>query len=237
MDTAAVHPLAHSGWKARWERRAWRRVLLGCAAASTALYAGMDLLASALYGGYSYTGQTISELSAVGAPTRPLWIPLAAVYGALTIAGGAGIVLAARGRRGVRAAGAMVAMVGVLGLVAWPFAPMHQRDVLAAGGGTFADTLHLVLSGVDTTLFLAAIVAGAGALGRRFRVSSIATLAAVLVAGCLTATASGAVAENGSTPWIGISERVAVFGSMGWIAALAIALLRERDRTGGEGTG
>ena len=32
-----------------------------------------------------------------------------------------------------------------LGLL-WPFAPMHQREVLAAGGATPSDTLHQVLA-------------------------------------------------------------------------------------------
>jgi hypothetical protein len=48
----------------------WRKVLLSCGVAATLLYFGMDLLATWRYDGYSYTDQTISELSAVGAPTR-----------------------------------------------------------------------------------------------------------------------------------------------------------------------
>jgi hypothetical protein len=33
------------------------------------------------------------------------------------------------------------------------------------------------------------------------------------------------VSDNDPTPWVGISERIAVFGSMAWIAVLSIALL------------
>ena len=46
------------------------------------------------------------------------------------------------------------------------------------------------------------------------------------------------VADNEPTPWVGITERIAVFGSMLWIAVLAIALLRVQasrpQATGGQ---
>ncbi len=114
----------------------WRKALLGCGVAATLLYFGMDLLAASRYHGYSYTDQTISELSAVGAPTRSLWIPLGFVYSVLTIACGFGVWASASQKRALRFVGVFVAAIGVLGLVGWPFAPMHQREVLAAGGGT-----------------------------------------------------------------------------------------------------
>ena len=52
------------------------KALLACGAGSTLFYFGMDAVAALLYDGYSYTDQTISELSAIGAPTRSLWVPL-----------------------------------------------------------------------------------------------------------------------------------------------------------------
>jgi hypothetical protein len=52
--------------------------------------------------------------------------------------------------------------------VAWPFASLYQREVLAAGGGTLADTGHLVLSMVTVVLMFAAMAFGAAAFGLQF---------------------------------------------------------------------
>jgi hypothetical protein len=68
---------------------------------------------------------------------------------------------------------------GLLGLL-WPFAPMHQREVLAAGGGTLTDTMHVVLGAVTVLLMFLAIGFGATAFGRRFRLYSIASAVVLL---------------------------------------------------------
>ncbi len=224
MAVTAPHP-AHLRTRPN-ARATWTKILLACGAGATLLYAGMDALAAVRYDGYSYTGQTISELSAVDAPTRSLWIPFGAVYGLLVIAGGFGIWRAAGSSRRLRVVAALVAAMGVLALVAWPLAPMHQREVLAAGGDTLSDTVHIILGAIDSALFVLSIAIGASAAGRRFRTYSIVTIVAVLVAGSLTFLASPGVADNESTPWIGITERVAVFGSMLWISSLSLALWR-----------
>jgi len=204
----------------------WRRALLGCGVAAALLYFGMDLLAARRYDGYSYTDQTISELSAVGAPTRSLWIPLGFVYSVLTIACGLGIWASATQKRALRFVAVFVTGVGVLGLVGWPFAPMHQREVLAAGGGTLSDTMHLTLAAVSSLLFVMSIALGATASGKPFRLYSMATIVVVLVFGAFTGMDASKISDNQPTPWVGITERIAVFGSMLWIAVLAIALLR-----------
>ena len=54
----------------------WRKALLACGVAAFLLYFALDLVAALLYDGYSYTDQTINELSAIDAETRSLWIPL-----------------------------------------------------------------------------------------------------------------------------------------------------------------
>ena len=53
---------------------------------------------------------------------------------------------------------------------------MHQRAVLAAGGGTLTDTLHIVWSVVTVLLMMLAIGVAAAASGKRFRLYSIATI-------------------------------------------------------------
>ena len=203
-----------------------RRVLLHCGVAAALLYFGMDLLAASRYNGYSYADQTISELSAVGAPTRSLWLPLGFLYSILTIACGFGIWASAAQNRALRFVAVFVGGIGVLGVVGWPFAPMHQREVLAAGGGTLSDTMHLVLAGGSTLLFILSIAVGAKAAGKRFSVYSVVTILVVLTFGAFTGMDASQISHNEPTPWVGITERIAVFGSMFWIAVLAVTLSR-----------
>jgi peptidoglycan/LPS O-acetylase OafA/YrhL len=86
--------------------------------------------------------------------------------------------------------------------------------------------MHLVLAAFSTLLFVLSIAFGATAFGKRFRVYSIATIVIVLAFGALTGMDASKISENEPTPWVGISERIAVFGSMLWIAVFATALLR-----------
>src|SRR5678815_2357250 len=104
---------------------------------------------------YDPVSQTISELSAVGAPTRPLWVVLGIFYTPLVTVFGWGVRMAAGGNHRLRFAGTLIAIYGALGVV-WVFAPMHSRDVLAAGGGTFSDTMHKALGGVTEVIYLLA---------------------------------------------------------------------------------
>ena len=58
-----------------------RKALLVCGVLSSLLYVGADLLAAVRYPGYhSFTSQAISELTAVGAPTKGLVEPLFIAY-------------------------------------------------------------------------------------------------------------------------------------------------------------
>jgi hypothetical protein len=212
-------------------RKRVRKALLICGILSSLLYIGADILAATLYEGYSYTDQTISELSAIGAPTRSLLALTGTVYLFLVIAFGLGVWRSAGRNRALRITGILLVAYGLVGF-AWPFAPMHQREVLAADGGTLSDTMHLVLSAVDSLLFLLIIGFGAAAFGNLFRLYSIVTIIVLLVSGALTATDAPRVAANEPTPWLGVKERIELFSAMLWISVLSIVLLREEKRAG-----
>lgn len=212
----------------RISKISWKKILLIGGAVTFPLYLGLDTLAALLYDGYNYKDQTPSELSAVGAQTRSLWIPVAAVYSVLMMGFGVAIWASAGQKRALRIIAVFGAAIGLLGLVGWPFAPMHQREVLAAGGADLRDTMHLILAAADATLFLLSMAFGAAAFGKRFRLYSIATIAVVLVFGFLTSLGAPEVQDNDPTPWLGIEERIAVFGSMLWYTVLAVALLRRQ---------
>lgn len=210
------------------------RFLLICGILSTPLYAATDLVTGLLYEGYSFADQTVSELSAIGAPTRPLWLALGPVYQALMTIFGFGVWASAGGRRAPRVAGALLIAYGLIGFTA-PFVSMHQREFLAAFGPTLTDRLHLVVTGVAVLIMFVAMVFAAWALGKRFRFYTMATIVVSLAAGGWTSRAAPLVEANLPTPWIGAAERVSIAVFMIWVVVLAIILLRrvgERTEAG-----
>ena len=161
----------------------WRKLLLVCGIVSSLLYGAM--IWAIRYEGYSRVSQVPSELTAIGAPTRALWARLGWIYTVLVTAFGWGVWESAGRNRAVRIVGSLILAYASLGLL-WPFAAMHQREVLAAGGATLSDTMHVVLGGVTVFLMFLAIGFGATAFGKRFRLYSIASIVVLLAFGGLT---------------------------------------------------
>jgi hypothetical protein len=202
--------------------------LLTCGILSSLLYAGMLAVVPVFWEGYSSASQTVSELSAIGAPTRSIWVPLGIVYTLLVAAFGWGVWLSARGSRPLRVVGALLIAYGLIGLF-WP--PMHLRGTVF----TLTDTLHIVFAAVTGLLMLLAIGFGAAALGRRFGVYSIATITALVVFGLLTSLDAPRIAADLPTPRVGVWERINIGAFLLWIAVLAGILLRRERRAGSYG--
>jgi hypothetical protein len=187
----------------------------------------MDVVASSLlYDGYSYRDQTVSELSAVDAPTRTFWLVGSVVYSVIGIAFAAGVWKSAARKRALRVVAGLLAAHAVINLTLGPFSSMHQREVLAAGGGTFSDTLHLIIVAVGGIIFLFESGFAAASFGKWFRLYSIATVLAVLVFGFITSLYAPDVQANEPTPWLGIYERISAYGYEIWIVVLAASLWR-----------
>jgi hypothetical protein len=175
------------------------------------------------YEGYNPISQVPSELTAIGAPTRALWAKLGWIYTGLVTAFGIGLWKSAGGNRAVRVVGGLILAYASLGLL-WPFAAMHQREALAAGGGTLSDTLHVVLGAVTVVLMFLAIGFGAAAFGKPFRLYSIVTVVVLLVFGGLTFLEAPRLQANLPTPWIGLWERINITVFLLWILMLAARL-------------
>jgi hypothetical protein len=106
-----------------------RRAFLACGILPSLLYAAM--IWAIRYEGYSLVSQVPSELTAIGAPTQRLWTLLGPIYTLLVTAFGWGVWQSAGRHLRVRVVGGLMPAFGSLGLL-WPFARMHQREVLAA---------------------------------------------------------------------------------------------------------
>jgi hypothetical protein len=213
--------------------RAFRRerivtdVLLACGILSSLVYVAANVAGAMQWDGYSLLSQTVSELAAIGAPSRAIAVALELPYALLAIAFGYGIWRHAGERRGLRTAGGVFVGYGVVCL-AGPFTPMHGREYLAANGRTLTDTLHIASTVVDVLLILLIIAFAADAFGARFRRYSIATVATLLIVGASTSRSAPAIEANLPTPWAGLMERMVIGAFLVWVVVLAVILLRER---------
>lgn len=206
------------------------KMLIYCGILSSLLYVGMNIVGAMLYEGYSSVTQTVSELSAIDAPTRHLWVSMAFAYSLLVIAFGYGVLQSQIKSRKVHVVGLLLIANGILGFF-WP--PMHQRQVIADGGGTLTDTMHIAFTFITVPLMILQMIYGAFAFGKKFQLYSFASVVILIVFGVLTGMESPHISSNLPTPYIGIWERVNIGVYMLWIAVFAIVLLRAERKSQG----
>jgi Protein of unknown function (DUF998) len=199
-----------------------RKLLLSCGVMSSVLYlVAIDVIAPLRHAGYhNFTSQMVSELMAVGAPTRSLLIWLFTPYNLLVFAFAAGVWLSAQERRSVRLAAAALVGYGVVSTAGLFLFPMDFRGTV----GSHRDILHIVATFAMSIFIVAAMAFGAFARGMRFRLYSFATIAIVVVFGAL----AGFLARPmpGPTPGLGLAERINIYATMLWMASLAASLWR-----------
>ena len=228
--TPSLRAIRHASWV--------DRSLLACGVAYGLVYVVTnDVIAAWIYGGYSATGQAVSELSAVGSPARPFLVTLTPVYSALLIAFGIGVYRAARGwapladggpsrtARRLRWTGVLLTVFGALGPV-WLFFPMSQRELLVGESAATNDVGHIVLTVASVGLITAAIVACSVVFGRRFRVYSWLTIAVTVIFGLLTGLAAAGLERGEATPSMGLLERVSMGAWFLWLAVVAVLVLQ-----------
>jgi hypothetical protein len=87
--------------------------------------------------------------------------------------------------------------------------------------------MHIALAVVAVVLMVMFMTIGSTVFGRGFRIFSILTIAAMLVAGAVVGMQVPAIAQGLPTPWMGLVERVSVYAPSLWIAGLALMLMRE----------
>ena len=202
-------------------RSSIRRGLLVCGILSSLLYVVYNVVGPMQWEHYDLASQSVSELASIGAPSRPLMIPLGIAYEILVTAFGMGVWMSAARNRPLQISAAMIVIYGLIGLSA-PFFPMQPPGT----GASFTGTMHLIATAVTVLLMFLAMAFGAAALGKRFRVYSIVTVAVLLVFGALGASQAPRVDAGLPTPWLGIVERINIGVFLLWIIVLAIALLR-----------
>ena len=199
-----------------------RKVLLVCGILSSVLWIGADIIASMLYESYSFINQSISELSAIGAPTRAFLATSNIIYVLLLFAFGVGVLATGSRKRALRVTGILMMTHAVLALISGLF-PMNMRGTQM----TISDIMHIIFYTAIPLIILFIIGFGAFVFGKLFRIYSIGTIVVIIMFGALTGMAGPRVAAGLSTPWLGVYERINVYGYMLWVLVLSIILLSE----------
>lgn len=195
--------------------------LLWCGVLASAAYIAGDLLVAIVYPEYhSFTSRAISELVAIGAPSRIVMMPAMTVYAMGVLAFSIGVWMAAVPRSALRATAAFLFVLSALNLAA-PLFRMPMR-----GEGSAA--VHELFTAITVLAIVSAIGASARAFGPRFRTFAIASVVTLIVFGALT----GLDAAREPTPWMGITERIAIGAYLLWQAVLAYALIASRKEEG-----
>lgn len=197
-----------------------KQALLISGIVSSLWYVAINIYVPMQDPGYNIVTQTVSELSAIGAPTRVLWVSLVMLYPVLFAAFGWGVLQSASGSRPLRVTGILIIVYCVINFY-WP--PMHLRG----NEPTLTDTLHIVWAMMALLGMMLMMGFGAAALGKWFRIYTIATFVVFIVFGVLIGIEAPGIPENLPTPHIGIWERINMGAFFLWVVVFAIALLRK----------
>jgi len=194
-----------------------QQALLVCGILAPLVYFAADRLAGSLLEGYSFSAQSMSDLTAAGSPVRSLSVGLTCVACTLMVAFAVGVWRAANGGIPVRGIAVLLVANAVLGLVATLLFPTRY------GVRPDFGTPGVILMFLSVVCFVLAMVVGAIAFGGWLRILSIAIPVGYVVLAVLRfATAAPA---KGAASLIGTQERTMAFSFLFWVVALAVNLL------------
>jgi uncharacterized protein DUF998 len=177
------------------------------------LFIATDLLGLARWKGYDYIHQSISDLTAIGSPTRSWAVPLTLGHNLALLIAGVAILLLPGRNLPLR----ITASLLIVTAIAWLGAQLFPNQV----GESPAPSSPLVVLGATAVVASVLMIAfGAAAFSGWFRIVSIGVLAAFAVLTIL-GFMQGA-------PRVGLQERVLSYVTLGWMVLLGVAALIDR---------
>lgn len=171
------------------------------------------------YPGYNTMKQAVSDLSAINAPSRELWLRLSAVYNVCSVLGCMMVVL------GIKNEKSKLLRLGVYLFFIMEFisAIGYQMFPLSASGllNTFSDVMHIIITAFVVLLSILSLVLIiiAGFKNKNYLSYSIAGIIALLMM-LIGALGTNIVPKD----YFGIVERFSVFAAVGFNAFLGIKL-------------
>jgi hypothetical protein len=112
-----------------------QELALVCGILAALLFVGTDVLAGTLWRGYSFISQSVSELRAIGAPTKSFAVPLFITQSLVLVAFGLSVWGLANQNFALRVTAGLLVGNGVLSLaaaffpMAWVRPRVHSRRV------------------------------------------------------------------------------------------------------------
>lgn len=198
-----------------------RELLLISGILASILYICTDILGGLLWGNYDYVSQFISELSAIESPSRTFVLTLYIIHNIFIIVFALGVWKSANGKRTLEITGGLLigyAIAGVTGL----FYPMYPEESVTA----FPNVMHQMAIAVTVLVILLSLAIAAIPFGIRFRIFSLGIILVYLGLGALPFLGAAQAEVGESAPWVGLVERIMVYGYMLWVSIFAILLIR-----------
>lgn len=194
-------------------------------AVSAVIYAAHVVLGGLLWTGYSHMTQTISELTADGAPNAALLRGFTTVYGVLAIIFAAWAIFALR-----KAGAKKTAIVGAVLLFIMEFASLVGYGFFPLRGGTEMDPEnmgHLIVTGIVVLCTISSVLlVGLGLVKspglRVLGVFSLICAVMIVVSGGMTPVALANHLTVG-----GLLERLNIFTLQTWVFVLSVSLVRK----------
>lgn len=195
-------------------RRYVRKGLLAAGALSSLLYVvATDGVAASTWEGYSRTEQMVSELFAVGSPSRQLLVPVTWLYTLLFTAFGVGVWNSVRGNRTLRVGAGLLMGYGLSNILGglYPLTPDEKASV----------PMHIIATNIQLALMISAMCFVAIGFHGLMRVYSLASVGISMVMGIVAFAAA-----PGPNLLLGIGERISIGAFLLWVVVLAVALWR-----------
>lgn len=201
--------------------------LLRCGAISSVWYLLTVFIVAIIHPHFNLLSQVVSELSAVGAPTRLLWVAMNVLYSLLLFGFAIGILSMTATSNKLKIIGWLFILDFAIGLF-WP--PMHQRQEIAAGGATISDTLHIAFTAVWAAIAIAIMILAASIFKGGFRTYTYISIVVMLVFGTITGSLSPNLNRNEPTPLIGLWELINICTFMLWVIIFSVRLIRKQSK-------
>jgi hypothetical protein len=186
------------------------RAVLVAALAAALLFISVDLVALRQWKGYDYVHQSMTQLAAIGAPTRSWTLALSIGHDVALFAVGLALLFLSGRNVALRITAGLV----MISAIAWVVGELFPGRV----GETPEHLSPAVFLGATAVVAsVLAIVFGAAALTGWFRVVSIGLLAAFALL-----TVLGFMQPS---PRIGLQERVMAYSIIAWTVLLGVAVM------------
>ncbi|MEA5077620.1 MAG: DUF998 domain-containing protein [Anaerolineaceae bacterium] len=170
------------------------------------------------YPGYDWMGQAISDLSALSAPSRELWMQIVFVSSACGLSFALLTCLYAQNRlnKTLRTGIYLFAILSWVDTIGYTLFPLTESGY----AGTLQDVVHVFIVtfavlALSITMFILFIIGGF----RSKQYQSIAIIAAICLCGLIIGTVGMVVAPLG---YGGLMERICIFSSQGFSLVLGL---------------